>query len=177
LVLLIIVGVVVAVGSKKSSNASPATTTAPNPVATTTTIPPTTTSSTSIASVDALINGLYYNVSQAYQVSTAAGNATAFNSDYPGSVNPALYQSCQASRSGNYRESEVPILSTLQLDPTWPHPGPVASQPYWVAPSAPVPGTTYELQVTVTDAAGTSTNLVHVTILNGKAYFYEGPIC
>lgn len=164
-----------ACGGNSSSASS---TTTAKPLATTTTAPPPTTTTTSIATVEALVNTLYYNVSQAYQMSSAAGNQTVFNSDYPGTVNASLYQSCESEDGNdNYTESEAPILSTLMPAPTWVSSGPSASQPYWIAQSGPPAGTTYILQVAVTQPAGTSTNLVHVTILNGKAYLYEGPLC
>ena len=142
----------------------------------TTTVAPTTTTTT-LAGVQALVNKLYYDESQAFQNNgAAAGELAIYNSDYPRSVNQSLFLTCEGT-GRKFTQSEVPILSTLQLDPNWVPAGASASMPYWIAESTPPAGKTYILQVTSTDPSGTSTNLVHVTILDGRAYFYEGPTC
>jgi len=172
--LVALIGVTLAACGSSSSGSSTT-----KPPVTTTTVPPTTTTTTSIAEVGALINTLYYNVSQAYANSPALGFEAVLAGDYPGSIDSAKFQACVASgvRNATYTETEVPNLTTLALDPKWTLPAATTNQPYWIPQSAPPVGTTYILQVGITYAGGNSSNLVHVTILNGKPYFYEGPYC
>ena len=151
---------------------------APTTKAPVTTVPPTTTTTTSIAQVGALIDSLYYNVSQAFGHGGTVGYEAVLAGDYPGSVDPAKFQSCfAAGNNASYSESDAPNLTTLAPDPKWVLPSATSSQPFWVAQTAPPLGTTYILQVAYSSPGGNSTGLVHVTILNGKAYFYEGPTC
>jgi hypothetical protein len=140
-------------------------------VSTTTT---TTTTTTSVASVDAAINTLYYNVSQAFQTSTTAGWQAIYSNDYPGVVNMTTFFNCAASES-QVTLQMVPNLMTLEPAPTWVLSN--AGFPYFVPTGQPPAGTTYILQVSSSGTGGPSTQLEHVTILNGVAYFYQGPNC
>lgn len=140
--------------------------------------PSPTTTTTSVEQVDAEIDALYYAETQAFQNSSAAGWLTIYSNDYPGSVNQSQYEACVRSGSNeSYTDSAVPNLSTLMPAPTWMQPGPTSSEPYNIGQTSPPQGVTYELQVTFDASGDNTTSLVHVTILNGKAYYYEGPLC
>ena len=180
LILVLAVGAL-GLSACSSSSAGPATTRA---AVTTTTVAPTTTTTTSVAQVGALVNTLFYNVSQAFQNTAAAGWAAELANDYPGAVNAASFQSCTRSGPGNstYTLDQTPDLATLSPDPAWVNTGPTASEPYWVAQSSPPAGTTYLLQVQETYSSQgqqptTTTSAYHVTVLHGTAYFYQGPAC
>lgn len=101
--------------------------------------------------------------------------------NYPGAINAASYSSCvtkvinQNKDSGgvNYYPSTADF-TTLVAVPGWKLSGPSASSPYDKAITPK--GTTYLVTVNTGGLSGGS-SYAHITILNGQAYYYAGPIC
>jgi hypothetical protein len=137
---------------------------------------------TPTVNVGTLINALFAGYREAWAVSATAGIIYAYQHDYPGSATSesaflACYQKANVAQTG---ESDTPMLSTLRLTPTWEGPGP--NTPAWNFAGKKPSGTTYSLTdykklVYASGPASYVSSTVHVTILNGVAYFYFVPDC
>jgi hypothetical protein len=89
----------------------------------------------------------------------------------------ACYQKANVTQTG---ETDTPMLSTLRLTPTWEGPGP--NTPAWAFAGKKPSGRTYSLTddrkfVYASGPVSNVSSVVHVTILNGVAYFYFVPDC
>ena len=121
---------------------------------------------TSLSKAKSLIRDLYYGQQQAAQRSTDAENSYIISRNYPGMyTNPRkCLLDLQAQYGGSYGPA-VPNLSTVDFDKNWKIPTGLPSNKL----SGKKPkGETFVVDVTWT--SGISTN--HVTILNGKAYYF-----
>jgi hypothetical protein len=137
---------------------------------------------TPTVNVGPLINALFAGYREAWAVSATAGIIYAYQHDYPGSATSesaflACYQKANGAQTG---ETDTPMLSTLRLTPTWAGPGP--NTPAWNFAGKKPSGTTYSLTddkklVYASGPASYVSSTVHVTILNGVAYFYFVPAC
>jgi len=131
------------------------------------------------AAAKSQIRKLYYDFNQSFR-NTADGIAFIESHNYPGvlqqtSSSWASYK--QQWIDGGITESLSPDLTTVDLDKSWKW---TAGPCHPAMRSAPK-GSTYIVTVTAhlfDSSGGQSTNQsdVHVTILNGKAYFYQS-IC
>jgi len=132
--------------------------------------------------VDPLINTLFAGYREAWAVSATAGIIYAYQHDYPGSATSesaflACYQKANVAQTG---ETDTPVLSTLRATPTWEGSGPNTQA--WNFAGKKPSGTTYSLtddekSVYSSGPASHITATVHVTVLNGVAYFYFVPAC
>ena len=132
--------------------------------------------------VDPLINSLFAGYREAWAVSATAGIIYAYQHDYPGSATSesaflACYQKANVAQTG---ETDTQVLSTLHPTPSWVGPGPNTQA--WNFAGKKPSGTTYSLtdyvkRVYSSGPAAFATATVHVTILNGVAYFYFAPAC
>ncbi len=132
--------------------------------------------------VAALIDALFAGYREAWAVSPTAGIIYAYQHDYPGSATSesaflACYQKANVAQTG---ETDTPVLSTLRPTPTWQGLGP--NTPAWNFAGKKPSGATYsitDVEKTVYSSGPPShlTATVHVTILNGVAYFYFVPAC
>jgi hypothetical protein len=137
---------------------------------------------TPTVNVDPLINTLFAGYREAWVVSPTAGIIYAYQHDYPGSATSesaflACYQKANVAQTG---ETDTPVLSTLRPTPTWEGLGPNTQA--WNFAGKKPSGTTYSLTDDETSvySSGSPSHLtatVHVTILNGVAYFYFVPAC
>jgi hypothetical protein len=100
--------------------------------------------------------------------------------DYPGSFDEAAFFSCaKKSPNAGYSDSITPNLSTVIALSGWHVPLSLKSQdkePILIAGQIPK-GNIYQVEIFVSPNDGSSsynTN-THLTILNGKAYFFWGP--
>ena len=127
---------------------------------------PNASASVSLSQAKSLIRALYYGQQQAYQRGVDAENAYEVAHLYPGmySSAKACLISMESQMGGTYGPA-VPDLTTLDKDPSWAVPTGLPKNKL----SGRVPrGDTFVLDVKWDN--GLSTN--HVTILNGKAYYY-----
>ena len=132
--------------------------------------------------VDPLISALFAGYREAWAVSPTAGIIYAYQHDYPGSATSesaflACYQKANVAQTG---ETDTPVLSTLRPTPKWEGLGPNTQA--WNFAGKKPSGTTYSLtddEKSVYSSGSPShiTATVHVTILNGVAYFYFVPAC
>ena len=132
--------------------------------------------------IDSLITTLFAGYRTAWSVSPTAGIIYAYQHDYPGSATSesaflACYQKANVAQTG---ETDTPILSTLRLTPSWEGIGPDTSA--WNFAGKKPSGTTYSVTDVETSlySSGPPSHItmsVHVTILNGVAYFYFVPAC
>jgi hypothetical protein len=137
---------------------------------------------TATVNVGPLINALFAGYREAWATSATDGIIYAYQHDYPGSATSesallACYQKANVAQTG---ETDTPTLSTLHLTPTWVGPGP--NTPAWSFAGKKPKGTTYSLTdyrkfVYASGPASYVSSVVHVTILNGVAYFYFVPDC
>jgi hypothetical protein len=133
-------------------------------------------------SVNSIISTLFAGYREAWAVSPTAGIIYAYEHDYPGSATSegaflACYQKASAAQTG---ETDTPVLSTLRLTPTWEGLGPDTQA--WDFAGKKPSGTTYSLTDNQkldysTGPTQFVTELVHVTIVKGVAYFYFVPAC
>jgi hypothetical protein len=137
---------------------------------------------TPTVNVDPLISALFAGYREAWAVSPTAGIIYAYQHDYPGSATSesaflACYQKANVAQTG---ETDTPVLSTLRPTPKWEGLGPNTQA--WNFAGKKPSGTTYSLtddEKSVYSSGSPShiTATVHVTILNGVAYFYFVPAC
>ena len=119
------------------------------------------------------IRTLFYNSQQAFQKSTAAGITYLESNNYPGSVitSSSLYKRRVKERIYiGFKETITPQLSTIDKDPTWMWSGAMCHPQM----NKPPKGDTYIVTVdwSLVPLGTNGTLDLHVTILNGKAYFY-----
>jgi hypothetical protein len=131
------------------------------------------------ASAKSQIRKLYYDYNQAFRT-TEGGIAFIESHNYPG----VLQQSSDAWASwkqqwidSGVKESLNPDLTTVDFDKTWKW----VAGPCHPAMKNPPKGTTYIVTIQghmfdATGAQSTNQSDLHVTIWNGKAYFYQS-IC
>ena len=130
--------------------------------------------------VPAMTRTLYYNETQAFAKSTADGLAFDQANNYPGEFDTTgaawAHGVAQLAASG-IKTSAVPDLTTLSPTPTWTVPGSTCNAPGTTPPK----GRTFI--VTINESNTYTTYLpdsskadVHVTLLDGKLYFYV-PYC
>jgi len=129
--------------------------------------------------VSALISALFDAGNAAYGRSPYDGAMASVALDYPGIIGNTdeLIRCANLQQSRGYHEVDRPVLSTLRRDRSFVFGN---YQPYWVHKSIRPLGETYQLteKVQATDGEFAGTFDVHVTILDGKAYWYQGPpIC
>lgn len=131
---------------------------------------------TSVYDVGALVRTLYYNETQAFNSSSAAGVAFIAANDYPGvfdTTSAAWNTGSTLWTDNSVTEADVPDVSTIQPDPAWL----LSVTKCSVAQSKPSPGRTYILTVESTQsqrgyAPETQKVQSHVTLEDGKMYFY-----
>lgn len=113
-----------------------------------------------------LIRSLYYGLQQASQRGLAAENAYILAHNYPGMYsNPGKCLVDLENAAGGGYGPGVPDLTTVDVDPVWVVP---SGLPQNKLSNKRPKGDTYAVDVNW--STGLSTN--HVTILNGKPYFY-----
>jgi hypothetical protein len=126
-----------------------------------------------------MVRELYYGETEAYLNSQHDGLTYALAHDYPGSVNSAKYLACAAQDEAQFpgeTVSMIPEMDTMAPDPAWV--GPVQNGVAdWAFAGKKPHGQTFILTVDQTDTSpsqqpSTTKAQVHVTVWNGKAYFY-----
>ena len=132
-------------------------------------------SRTSSVDTDSLaILQLFNGEHAAFNISFSAGLNYVLTHDYPGVIDSAKFKACSATWSdksgdpwaGGGKNFLTPDLTTIQLIATFtPRFTATDTKPF----SDPVKGKTYQLTENTT---GGSSSTIHVTILNGKAYYY-----
>ena len=129
-----------------------------------------------------LISALFAGYREAWAVSATAAIIYAYQHDYPGSAtSESAFLACyQKANDGQTGETDTPVLSSLRLTPSWVGLGPNTAA--WNFDGKKPSGTTYSLtdDRKLVYASGPASNVsttVHVTILNGVAYFYFVPAC
>lgn len=129
------------------------------------------------ATAKSQIRKLFYDQNQASAASTSAFISYVKSHNYPGVVqsNSSEWASWAIKlKEVNFKKISTPDLSTIDLDPNWKW---VAGNCHPAMKSKPK-GTTYIVTIDQTistdyEAPVSSKADVHVTILNGKAYFYQ----
>ncbi|MGA9832795.1 MAG: hypothetical protein WBQ71_16885 [Trebonia sp.] len=135
----------------------------------------------STAQIDSMVRTLYYGESQAYQRSTKEGFAYDLAHDYPGSMDRQNFLACAAdfeAQNPGAIYSDVPELDTLAPDPAWVGPPAGSAEKDWVFAGKHPQGQTFILTIDQTVSSpttqpSTQKGQVHVTILDGTAYFFE----
>lgn len=148
----------------------------------TATKPSRTVTSTAVSTVTPIdlkgaIRTLYYNESQAYSQSTSAGIAFDIANDYPGiamPTNSVWKKNVAEFISAKFSETDVPDLTTVSPAPTWTMPKTTCS----AAATTPPKGRTYIVTLSTSAsqlgfATDNSKADAHVTLLDGKVYFFE----
>jgi hypothetical protein len=122
--------------------------------------------STSLAKAKSMIRDLYYGQQQAAQRSISAENSYIVSRIYPGMyTNPRKCLMDLEAQYGSGYGPAVPNLSTVDFDKNWVIP---TGLPLNKLSGKKPKGETFVVDVNWT--SGISTN--HVTILNGKAYYF-----
>jgi hypothetical protein len=129
-----------------------------------------------------LVDALFSGYRLAWASSPTAGITYAFQHDYPGSATTqdAFLACLQNAHTAQTGESDVPQLNTLRPIQNWRGSGPNTKT--WNFAGKKPNGQTYTVTDVVTSrfsdgSSRTSQSQVHVTILNGQAYFYFTPAC
>lgn len=123
------------------------------------------------------IRKLFYDERQAMAVSTASWISFVKSHNYPGAVQTdiPLWNDWESKLlNANFKISVTPDLSTVDFDPSWKW---VAGNCHPAMKSKPK-GTTYIVTVDQTvssdyDPVSNAKVDIHVTIWNGRAYFYQ----
>jgi len=130
-----------------------------------------------------LIRKLFYNQQQAWNSGTQKGLDFKYDNNYPGAFDSTASAKCAEEQnlvSLGYVEFQTPDLNTVSLDEDWV--GPPSKDRDWLFSGMKPEGKTYIVTISYSSAfdATTVSETVnydgHVTILNGRAYFYMG-IC
>jgi hypothetical protein len=117
------------------------------------------------------IRKLYYDERTACVVSSDKCVDFMFQNDYPGLHSLSKSYISKVKQTVDFSESDTPNLSTITPDPTWVYPT-LSCEAKLIKKdiSQPLPGRTYSVQ---TDASGSNPSFTsHVTLLNGKIYYY-----
>lgn len=95
--------------------------------------------------------------------------------NYPGSFDEKLVRACHADPDPEIDTfTLVPDLSTLRPTPDWVGPPRDPGQKEWLFAGKKPEGVTYSLVINMTYAGFEDSETVHVTILDGKAYYFSG---
>jgi hypothetical protein len=128
-------------------------------------------SKVSLPKARSLIGTLYFNEAQAYQVSSSAGWKYDYAHNYPGVSTKAAFMKCAATHSDK-GFSVTPNLSNIAVVKGWKIPQGIGTHLGGTVPK----GVTYLVHETESLPGYTSIkNAAHVTILKGKAYYYNEP--
>ena len=135
-----------------------------------------TTTTTSLSEVKAAITDLFYGEQQAWRESPSKGWEYALSHDYQGIVDVAKWNSCIANAGQPDVLSATPDLNTLApANSEW---VPQMGNSAWlITPSLPLRGATYTVSLAESNGISQETVIVHVTMIDGKAYYYNGPNC
>lgn len=122
----------------------------------------------------ALIRSLYYDESKAFERSFDSWVDFVVANNYPGSYDAAESRKCSKKWKGLTEYSALPDLSTVYPDPNWV--GPEGSEKWvdWIFAGKKPEGRTYSVTLATTLNDQSRSSSVHVTVLDGKAYFYSG---
>jgi hypothetical protein len=125
----------------------------------------------SLAKARSLIGTLYFNEAQAYQVSSSAGWKYDYAHNYPGVSTKAAFMKCAATRSDK-GFSVTPNLSNIAVVKGWKIPQGIGTHLGGTVPK----GVTFVVHETESlPGYSSAKTTAHVTILNGKAYYYNEP--
>lgn len=128
-----------------------------------------------------LIRTLFYDAQQAWNSGTQSGLDFTYSNNYPGAFDLNASAECAEERnlvSLGYVQFQTPDLNTVALDEEWV--GPPSDDRDWLFSGIKPEGTTYIVTISFSsayDATSVSETINydgHVTILDGRAYFYGG---
>ncbi len=127
----------------------------------------------------ALIRDIFYQETLAWSAGTKAGLDFVVAHNYPGALDTAASAACFTNYPDGVRWYSVADLSTVSADPTWMLKGPGPTD--MIPQTSPPAGRTYAVTIDQRTrwpgyADDVSKALVHVTILDGRAYYYL-PLC
>lgn len=128
-----------------------------------------------------LIRTLFYDRQSAWNQGTSQGLYFESSHNYPGAFDAAASAQCAEDKrwvEQGLQESVTPDIGTVALDEEWV--GPTSSENDWLFSGKKPEGQTFIVSVSTStkflnsEYSPAVVSDLHVTILNGKAYFYFG---